>query len=58
MQPLIRERTPEHFYNFVSWQLKDDVSFDTLDLLRDPTAAAKQLELLCAPPLALSRSRG
>jgi hypothetical protein len=58
MQPLIRGRTPEHFYNFVSWQLKDDVSFDTLDLLRDPTAAAEQAALLCAPPSARSHSRG
>jgi hypothetical protein len=58
MPLLIRGRTPEHFYNFVSWQLKDEVAFDTLDLLRDPTAAAEQLALLCAPPSAPFRPQG
>jgi hypothetical protein len=33
----------------MSWELKDTVSFDTLDILRDPKVAAEHLELQSAP---------
>ena len=33
----------------VALELRDDVPFDTLDLLADPTTAAKHLELQCVP---------
>ncbi|KAI0072989.1 alcohol oxidase [Panus rudis PR-1116 ss-1] len=49
--PLVKElpgvgsNVQEHIFTGVSWELKDDVEFDTLDLLRDPTVAAQHLEL-------------
>ena len=33
----------------VALELRDDVPFDTLDLLADPATAAKHLELQCVP---------
>jgi hypothetical protein len=29
----------------VTWELKDSVSFETLDILRDPKVAAEHIEL-------------
>ncbi|KIP10401.1 hypothetical protein PHLGIDRAFT_240805 [Phlebiopsis gigantea 11061_1 CR5-6] len=43
--PGVGENAQDHTFLGLSWELKDDVPFDTLDLLRDPVVAAKHLEL-------------
>ncbi|EKM59627.1 uncharacterized protein PHACADRAFT_250247 [Phanerochaete carnosa HHB-10118-sp] len=43
--PGVGENVQDHIFLGISWELKDDVPFDTLDLLRDPAVAAKHLEL-------------
>ncbi|KAH9840900.1 GMC oxidoreductase [Rhodofomes roseus] len=43
--PGVGENVQEHLNLGVSWELKDTVDFETADLLRDPTHAAKHLEL-------------
>ncbi|THH16024.1 hypothetical protein EUX98_g9367 [Antrodiella citrinella] len=35
----------EHIFHSMSWELKDDVPYDTLDILRDPKVAAEQIKL-------------
>lgn len=41
----VGENVQDHIYVGMSYELKDDVEFDTLDLLRDSAMAAKHLEL-------------
>ncbi|THG98101.1 hypothetical protein EW026_g4042 [Hermanssonia centrifuga] len=43
--PGVGENVQEHMFIGLSWELKNDVKFDTLDLLRDPVMAAKHLDL-------------
>ncbi|KAI0089283.1 GMC oxidoreductase [Irpex rosettiformis] len=43
--PGVGENVQEHIMVGLSWELKDDVQFDTLDILRDPETYAKHLEL-------------
>ncbi|KAF7789456.1 hypothetical protein EIP86_000401 [Pleurotus ostreatoroseus] len=46
--PGVGENVQEHIFAQLSYELKEDVKFDTLDLLRDPVLAAKHLELHAA----------
>ncbi|KAI0072987.1 alcohol oxidase [Panus rudis PR-1116 ss-1] len=46
--PGIGNNAQEHTFAGISWELKDDVELDTIDLLRDPAVAAKHLELHAA----------
>ncbi|EIN09265.1 GMC oxidoreductase [Punctularia strigosozonata HHB-11173 SS5] len=41
----VGENLQEHMFVGVSWELREDVSFDTLDILHDPEVAAKHVEL-------------
>ncbi|GJE87488.1 GMC family oxidoreductase [Phanerochaete sordida] len=41
----VGENVQDHIFLGLSWELKEDAPFDTLDLLRDPAIAAKHLEL-------------
>lgn len=43
--PGVGENVQDHIFLGLSWELKEDAPFDTLDLLRDPAIAAKHLEL-------------
>ncbi|KAJ3556842.1 hypothetical protein NM688_g1799 [Phlebia brevispora] len=43
--PGVGENVQEHMLVGISWELKDDIAWDTLDLLRDPAVAEKHLEL-------------
>nr|ALJ82905.1 choline dehydrogenase [Irpex lacteus] len=43
--PGVGENVQEHVMVGLSYELKDDVEFDTLDILRDPETLAKHLEL-------------
>ncbi|PCH40974.1 GMC oxidoreductase [Wolfiporia cocos MD-104 SS10] len=43
--PGVGENAQEHVFIGVSFELRDDVEFDTVDLLRDPAAAAEHIEL-------------
>lgn len=43
--PGVGENSQEHTFIGVSFELRDDVDFDTVDLLRDPVFAAQHLEL-------------
>ncbi|KAI0682713.1 GMC oxidoreductase [Cytidiella melzeri] len=43
--PGVGENVQEHIMSQLSYELKDDVQFDTLDMLRDPETYAKHLEL-------------
>ncbi|KAI0921212.1 hypothetical protein AcW2_006258 [Taiwanofungus camphoratus] len=43
--PGVGRNAQEHVFIGVSFELHDDVEFDTLDLLRDPAVAAKHVEL-------------
>ncbi|PSR73741.1 hypothetical protein PHLCEN_2v10431 [Hermanssonia centrifuga] len=43
--PGVGENVQEHMFLGMSWELKEDVKFDTWDLLRDPTIAAEHLKL-------------
>ncbi|EPQ53452.1 alcohol oxidase [Gloeophyllum trabeum ATCC 11539] len=41
----IGENVQEHIFTGVTWELREDASFDTLDVLRDPKIAAEHVEL-------------
>ncbi|EIN09187.1 alcohol oxidase, partial [Punctularia strigosozonata HHB-11173 SS5] len=41
----VGENVQEHIYVGISWELREDVSFDTLDILQDSEVASKHLEL-------------
>ncbi|CCM01756.1 uncharacterized protein FIBRA_03822 [Fibroporia radiculosa] len=43
--PGVGENVQEHMFAGVCFELRDDIEFDTVDLLRDPEIFAKQLEL-------------
>ncbi|KZT66041.1 GMC oxidoreductase [Daedalea quercina L-15889] len=43
--PGLGENVQEHMFIGISWELKDDVGFETVDLLRDATHNAKHLDL-------------
>ncbi|KAI0797157.1 alcohol oxidase [Abortiporus biennis] len=43
--PGVGENVQEHYFVGTSWALHDDSDLDTIDTLRDPEGAAKQLEL-------------
>lgn len=43
--PGVGENVQEHCFIGTTWELRDDVSFETLDVLRDPKVAAEHLEL-------------
>lgn len=43
--PSVGENLQEHIFASLSWELKDDVSYDTLDVLRDPKVAEEHVEL-------------
>ncbi|KAJ3485204.1 hypothetical protein NLI96_g5126 [Meripilus lineatus] len=43
--PGVGKNVQEHIYAALSFELRDDVEYDTLDLLKDPKVAAKHLEL-------------
>ncbi|KAH9929344.1 GMC oxidoreductase [Fomitopsis serialis] len=43
--PGVGENAQEHMFISVSWELKQDVGFETIDLLRDATHNAKHLDL-------------
>jgi hypothetical protein len=40
----------EHYNGYVAWELKEDVSLETLDVLFDPKVAAEHVELQSAFP--------
>lgn len=42
----VGENVQEHIASAMTWELKDDYPWETLDLLRDPETFAKNLELL------------
>ncbi|KAH8101777.1 alcohol oxidase [Cristinia sonorae] len=41
----VGENVQEHFWHSTSYELKDDVTYDTLDLLRNPETAEEHLKL-------------
>lgn len=41
----VGENLQEHYFVGFSWELKDDVPYDTYDLLRDPAIAAQHADL-------------
>ncbi|KZT05544.1 GMC oxidoreductase [Laetiporus sulphureus 93-53] len=43
--PGVGQNAQEHVFVGISFELRDDCDFETVDLLRDPTQAAKHLEL-------------
>jgi choline dehydrogenase-like flavoprotein len=43
--PSVGENLQEHMFAALSWEVKEGVSFDTLDLLRDSKGSADHLEL-------------
>ncbi|TCD65746.1 hypothetical protein EIP91_002230 [Steccherinum ochraceum] len=43
--PAVGENVQEHVFMGMSFELKDDVVFDTTDILRDPEVAAKHVNL-------------
>ncbi|TFY67647.1 hypothetical protein EVJ58_g1480 [Rhodofomes roseus] len=43
--PGVGENAQEHMFIGISWELKEDVGFETIDLLRDATHNAKHLDL-------------
>ncbi|TFK48618.1 alcohol oxidase [Heliocybe sulcata] len=43
--PTVGENVQEHCFIGISWEIREDVTFDTIDILRDPKAMAEQIEL-------------
>ncbi|TCD61245.1 hypothetical protein EIP91_008712 [Steccherinum ochraceum] len=43
--PSVGENVQEHVYHAMCYELKDDVPYETLDVLRDPVQAARHLEM-------------
>ncbi|TFK47587.1 alcohol oxidase [Heliocybe sulcata] len=43
--PALGENVQEHCFTGVTWELREDVTYDTIDILRDPKGAAEHLEL-------------
>ncbi|TFK47573.1 alcohol oxidase [Heliocybe sulcata] len=43
--PTVGENIQEHCFIGTTWELRDDVSFETLDVLRDPKVASEHIEL-------------
>ncbi|KDQ60229.1 GMC oxidoreductase [Jaapia argillacea MUCL 33604] len=46
--PGVGENIQEHVFTGITFELKDDASFETLDILRDPKVATEHLELHAA----------